>query len=1077
MNQSAILRLTLLGLVLLLVPGLTAQTIDLDLFKAMTPRHIGPAGMSGRVTSIDAVTANPDIIYIGTASGGLWKSESGGIDWTPIFDEQPTASIGAVAIYQKNPDIIWVGTGEGNPRNSQSSGAGVFRSLDGGKTWTYMGLKETRNIHRVIIHPDNPNVVYVGAQGVAWGESEHRGLYKTTDGGQTWEKILYANETTGIADLVMDPANPNKLFAAMWQFRRWPWYFQSGGEGSGLFVSFDGGDTWQERTEADGLPKGELGRMGLAVAASNPKVVYALIESKKNALYRSDDGGFTFRKINENESIGNRPFYYADLYVDPKNENRLYSIHSTVTWSEDGGKSFQTLLAYGGDGAVHPDHHAWYIHPDNNRLLMNGNDGGMAISRDMGDNWRFIENLPLAQYYHINYDMDMPYHVYGGMQDNGSWQGPAYVWRAGGIRNAYWTELFFGDGFDVVPDPDNNRYGYAMSQGGNLGYYDIETGESRALQPRHPEGVELRFNWNAGIAQDPFDPSTIYYGSQFVHLSRDKGLTWEIISPDLTTNDTSKQKQLQSGGLTYDVTDAENYTSILAISPSPVDEQLIWVGTDDGNLQLTRDDGATWTNLIDKLPGAPQGAWIPVIHASEHAAGEAFVVINDYRRNNWKPYLYHTDDYGQSWTRLVEDGDVTGHCLSVVQDPEAENLVFLGTETGLYVSIDQGQNWTRWEEGYPTAPTQDLKIHPREGDLIIGTFGRSAWVIDDIRPLRALAKQGTDMLEEELVVFDPPQAVLAGYGQAAGTRFAADAIYSGDNRRGGARISVYLNRPEDASAGSAPDASTDSGSEEMTTDAEADAQPKVSYDSLKLEILDDGRVIRTLYAKADTGLNILRWGLRQKGVRRPGSQKPKDPREEPGGRSVLPGIYTARVSYGTSVDSTEIEVLHDPRVEMNLANLQANAALMDEGMQYMGLATAAVDQLREAEKSLQQISELLAMQEGEQHQELKEQTQALQDSVTHMLQAFLGDDTKQGIYRDPSVITSKLWPLYSFLDVESGRPYETQQLVLKDFKQAVLGGVGEVNTFFETDWEPYVEAVKAAKLSPFKVFEPIGLER
>ncbi|RMG57018.1 MAG: hypothetical protein D6722_25505, partial [Bacteroidetes bacterium] len=723
---------TLWGLMLLLsgwgLP-LAAQPLDLAPFSAMKARSIGPAGMSGRVTAIDVVRDQPDIIYAGTASGGLWRSMSGGIAWEPLFDTQRVASIGAVAIYQKNPDIIWVGTGEGNPRNSQTSGYGVYRSLDGGHSWTCMGLEETRNIHRVLIHPENPHVVYVGAQGPAWGDSESRGVYRTTDGGRTWDKILYHDASTGIADLVMDPRNPNKLIAAMWEFRRKPYSFQSGGPGSGLYVSFDGGESWDRRTEDDGLPKGELGRIGLAIAPGMPEVVYAYIESKKNALYRSDDGGFSWRKVNDDmDEIGGRPFYYADIYVDPQNENRVYSIHSTVTLSEDGGRSFRTLLGYVGSGGVHPDHHAWYIHPDDPSFLINGNDGGMAISRDRGKNWQFVENLPLAQYYHINVDNDWPYHVYGGMQDNGSWKGPAYVWRRGGIRNGYFTELYFGDGFDVVPDPADSRYGFAMSQGGYLGRYDSETGYSKFVRPVHPDGTRLRFNWNAAIAQDPFDEATLYYGSQFVHRSTDRGETWQLLSPDLTTNDPDKQKQLESGGLTYDVTGAENYTTILAIAPSPVEKGLIWVGTDDGNLQLTRNDGESWTLLTDRLPGAPTNGWIPQIHPSNHEAGEAFVVLNNYRQNDWQPYLYHTRDYGQSWTRIADDKKVWGYCLSVVQDPEAENLVFLGTEYGLYVSIDRGQNWSRWTHGYPTVSTMDMKIHPRESDLVIGTFGRAAYV-------------------------------------------------------------------------------------------------------------------------------------------------------------------------------------------------------------------------------------------------------------------------------------------------------------------------------------------------------------
>ena len=439
-SRIFILILGFLLLSALLIPAM-AQKLDMDKLKGMKARSIGPAGMSGRVTAIDVVLDDPSIIYIGTASGGLWKSTSGGIDWEPIFDDQPVASIGALAIDQNNPMVIWAGTGEGNPRNSQTSGDGIYKSIDGGKTWKMMGLKNSRNIHRVIINPQNPDIVYAAGIGTAWGENPERGVFRTKDGGKSWEKILYVDEKTGVAELVMDPENPNKLIAAMWEYRRWPWFFKSGGPGSGLHVTFDGGDNWEQRTDKDGLPAGELGRMGLAIAKSNPKIIYALIESKKNALYKSEDGGFKWSKVTD-KNVSNRPFYYGEIHVDPNNENRIYNLHSRVTVSHDGGKTFQSLMR-----GVHPDHHAWWIHPDDPSFLIDGNDGGMAISHDMGKSWRFVENLPLAQFYHINIDMETPYNVYGGMQDNGSWRGPSQVWRNGGIRNAYWEEVAFGDGF------------------------------------------------------------------------------------------------------------------------------------------------------------------------------------------------------------------------------------------------------------------------------------------------------------------------------------------------------------------------------------------------------------------------------------------------------------------------------------------------------------------------------------------------------------------------------------------------------------------------------------------------------
>ncbi|MFQ5630238.1 MAG: hypothetical protein ACE5I1_15825, partial [bacterium] len=703
-----------------------AQPLDMNKLNGFKPRNIGPAGMSGRVAAVAVARTNPDIIFVGAASGGLWKSTSGGIAWQPVFDDQPVPSIGAIAIDPHNAEVVWAGTGEGNPRNSAAVGNGIFKSLDGGKTWQFLGLEKTERIHRILINPHYTDVVYVAAMGTAWGENPERGVYKTTDGGTTWQRILFVDEKTGAADLVIDPQNPNKLIAAMWQFRRWPWFMKSGGPGSGIFVTYDGGKNWQKRTHEDGLPKGDLGRTGLAIARGNPQVVYALVEAKKSVMLRSDDGGHKWRKINDSDNVNPRPFYYADLRVDPKNENRVYAIHSRATVSEDGGKSFRTLVQ---SSKIHGDVHELYIHPDNTNFIINGNDGGIGISRDRGKTWRFVENLPFAQFYHIAVDMQKPYNVYGGLQDNGSWRGPSRVLTTrNGILNLYWARLGGGDGFAVLPDLGNPaRFGYAMSQGGNLYRFDLITGERKNIKPAHPDGLFLRFNWNAAIAQDPFDHSTIYYGSQFMHKSTDRGNSWEIISPDLTTNDPEKQKQIESGGLSYDATGAENHTTIMTIAPSPVQQGVIWVGTDDGNVQLTRDGGATWSNVVKNIKDVPSGTWVTHIEASKFDMAEAFVAFDNHRRSNWTTYVYKTTNYGKSWTSLATE-DLTGFVHVLEQDPVAHNLLFAGTEFGLHISIDGGKSWKKWTQGFPTAPVRALVVHPHEHDLVIGTHGRAAWI-------------------------------------------------------------------------------------------------------------------------------------------------------------------------------------------------------------------------------------------------------------------------------------------------------------------------------------------------------------
>ncbi|MEP5103478.1 MAG: hypothetical protein ABJQ84_02615, partial [Ekhidna sp.] len=867
------------------------QKLDMKALKNMAPRSIGPAGMSGRVTAIDVVTDEPDIMYVGSASGGVWKSTSGGIDWEPIFNDQTTASIGAVAIQQSNPSVVWVGTGEGNPRNSLNGGDGIYRTLDGGKTWKKMGLEKTRHIHRIIVHPNDPNTIYVGAIGSPWGEHEERGVYKTTDGGKKWDRILFTNIRSGAAELIMDPSNPNKLIAAMWEHKRDPWFFKSGGPGSGLYVTHDGGETWEQRTDEDGLPKGELGRIGLAIAPSRPNVVYALIESKKNALYRSDDGGFKWRKINDNSDIGNRPFYYHEIYVDPINENRVYSIFTYVNVSVDGGKSFSQLMgAYGVDNGVHPDHHAWYIHPKDPNFMMDGNDGGLNITRDRGETWRFVENLPVGQFYHINVDNETPYNVYGGMQDNGSWAGPAYVWKAQGIRNHYWQEISFGDGFDVLPDPTDSRYGISTSQQGFASIYDRKTGYNETVRPTYPDGdVELRFNWNVGMARDAQNPSVVYFGSQFVHKSTDGGQNWEIISPDLTTNDPEKQKQGESGGLTMDATGAENYCTVIVIEPSPINSDLIWVGTDDGNVQISKNGGDSWSNVGGNLPGLPRGTWITQIKASNKNEGEALLVANDYRRFNYEPYAYRTKDYGQTWERIVDGNDAVSYALSIVEDPEESRLMFLGTDDGLYVSIDRGGNWTKWTEGFPTTNAYDLVIHPEEHDLVIGTFGRAIWVMDDIRPLREIAKNGKSTLDKKLKVYSPPAAYVASNQQPKGSRFGGDALFNGENRPYGAMLSYSINRPEEKKEEMVEEKKGKKKKKSDEPKEEEKNEEKVSYDSLIVEILKGDEVIRTLKSKApkENGLHRTFWYMDEKGSNFM-SRRDRRGNREPGGVTVLP---------------------------------------------------------------------------------------------------------------------------------------------------------------------------------------------
>ena len=1038
----------------------------MDLVKNMKLRNIGPGGMSGRVTAIDAVHSNPDIMYVGTASGGLWKSTSGGIKWTPIFDKELTSSIGSVAIQQSNPSVIWVGTGEGNPRNSLNGGFGIYKSLDAGRSWTSMGLEKTRHIHRVVIDTTNPNIVYVAAIGSPWGEHSERGVYKTTNGGETWEKILFANNKTGAADLVMDPTNPNKLIATLWEHKREPWFFNSGGEGSGLHITHDGGKTWKKMTEKEGFPKGNLGRIGVAIARNKPNIVYALVEAKKNALYKSEDGGFNWKKINDKSDIGNRPFYYSEIYVDPQNENRVYSVFTYINVSEDGGKNFKQLMpAYGVSNGVHPDHHAWWIHPENGNFMIDGNDGGMNITKDGGKSWRFIGNMPVAQFYHINVDNEFPYNVYGGMQDNGSWRGPAYVWKAQGIRNSYWQEISFGDGFDVIPDRDDSRYGWTMSQQGYVSRYDWQTGNNYGVQPTHPDAeVLLRFNWNSAINIDPFNNNTVYFGSQFVHKSNDKGDTWSIISPDLTTNDPEKQKQRDSGGITIDATGAENHCTILVIEPSPLEQDMLWVGTDDGRVHVTQNGGNSWNDVSKNLKGLPTGSWIVQIKASNKNEGEALLVANDYRRFNYEPYAYRTKNYGKSWERIVDANYVKSYTLSIIEDLEEPNLMFLGTDDGLYISTNAGEQWTKWTQGFPTVPVKDLVIHPREHDLVIGTFGRAAWVLDDLRPLRAIAKN--EIANKKLELFTPPTAYQAAYQQASGSRFGGDAMYSGDNRGSGAQFKYYvkvekLQKKEEEK----------NEEDEKEQETAEENKNEIKWDSITMKIYNKDKLIRTVKRKTpdSTGIYNWTWYMREKGVDYP-SKSFRKRKSEPSGVSVKPGTYRAVMHYGNLASEEFINVNEDPRIEVSKSNTDAVYSALKEVEALRQTMADATQQLAESKKIAEKYKKDLSALDKKKYKKEIKASKDLIKKIDDLFVLYFGKvDKRQGITRSNlPTVNSRIGKASSYIGSRQHGVTSTETTLLNHAKTYLNDALTKTNTFFEKDWKSYRAEIETLNISEFK---------
>ncbi len=722
----------------------------------------------------------------------------------------------------------------------------------------------------------------------------------------------------------MDPSNPNKLIVSMWEHRRWPWFFKSGGPGSGVYITSDGGVNWKKLTNKEGMPDGELGRASFAFAANRSNIAYALVEAKAPALLRSEDGGFTWKSVNTSNQINFRPFYFSDINVNPKNENIVYKNETIMLVSEDGGKSFSTLTPYTN---IHPDFHALWMHPDGERLIC-GNDGGLGFTQDRGKTWRFVQNLPIGQFYHISHDMEYPYNVYGGLQDNGSWRGPSNSFKRDAIYPSDWEMVGFGDGFATIPDPENSDFGYAMSQAGNLFYYNYKTAVQKYIQPTESD-VKHRYNWNSGLALDPFDSKTIYYGSQFLHKSTDKGDSWKIISKDLTTNDSSKLKT-ETGGLTIDASGAENHCTILTIAPSAVKRGVIWVGTDDGNVHVTQDGGEKW-ELVSKNKGidTPSATWVPHIEASKFDAGTAYLVMDNHRRSDFKAYVYVTRDFGKSWTSLVTK-DIDMHAHVIEEDPVNKDLLWLGTEAGLFTSLNGGKNWMKWTYGVPTVPVYDLATQSRDNDLIIGTHGRSIYILDDVTPLRKLS---TDITKKQLHLFDVSPGYQYNYAFWFGSNATGpgDAMFKGTQRPYGAVLNYYVNTPDSVRA--------------------LEDTPKES--KLKIEILDGDSVIRVIKGPQRRGMNRTSWDLSRRSFHRPKSVDSTD--LESSGIFVSPGKYTVRIRYNGMVETKTVEVRPDPRFVTSAQGRAATdqLALKTGGLQeILARVAAQIDQQQKTIKAV-----------------------------------------------------------------------------------------------------------------------------
>lgn len=840
-----------------------------ELFGDMRARHIGPALMSGRVSDIEGHPTDNKVIYIGTAGGGVWKSNDGGVMFNSIFDDY-CQSIGCVEVDPNQPDnVVWVGTGEVWTRNSTSVGDGIYKSVDGGNNWKKMGLENSDRISSIIVHPKNSDEVYVGVLGALWGDSEERGIYKTTDGGKTWEKIFYIDQKTGCSDLVMDPNNPDVMYASFWEFRRTAWSFSSGGENSALYKSTDGGKTWNKIHK--GFPEGKLGRIAITVAPSNSNIVYSVIESEKsekNGLYRSDNGGASWEHLNADFGLVVRPFYFSRIVVDPKNPDILVKAGLFGSISRDGGKTFKGL------GAMHPDiHDIWFDIKDEDKMFV-ATDGGLYRSLNKGTTMEMIENLPISQFYHISIDNQEPYNIYGGLQDNGSWYGPSS--SPGGVEARDWEVIGVGDGFRVYSHPTEPNVMYSEMQGAeNVWRYDAEKRQTRTIQPFPVEGdPKLRFNWNAAMTTSPNKPDRFYIGSQFLHVSNDRGDNWTKISPDLTTNDKSKQQQENSGGLSKDNSGAENHCTIFTIAESSLDENVIWVGTDDGNVQVTQDGGKSWSNVTANITGLPANTWCYHIEASKFGKGVAYAVFDGHTKNDKNAYAYKTTDFGKTWKSIITD-DVYGFARSFQEDFENENLLFLGTEFGLYVTVDGGLNWSKFTNNMPATAIHYMEMHPKTNDLVMGTHGRGVIILDDVSPLRQVKPE---ILDKKLVFLKTPPTVMWEESTFGGT--STETQFVGANPNRSAKIVYYLSK-------------------------------RHTFGKMTMTVYDqDGKEMTKLNPSKQKGINIVNWNYVMKAPK-----VAKGKTFDFGGFSpprVKAGKYKVVIKKGKDTYETEIEVKYTP---------------------------------------------------------------------------------------------------------------------------------------------------------------------
>lgn len=928
-------------------PGPTPGPYNNALFSGMKWREIGPF-RGGRVLAVTGVPGDPTTYYFGAVAGGVWKSVNGGMSWTPMFDKQLVSSIGAIAVADSNPNVIYVGTGEACIRGNISFGDGVYKSTDGGKNWVNVGLKDSRHIGALIVDPKNDDRAFVAAFGHAYGPSNERGIYRTTDGGKTWDRVLYVDNKTGGIDVVFDPHNSNVIFAAMWQAVRTPWSLSSGGPGSGLYRSVDGGSTWHRLT-GNGLPEGILGRIGVSVSGADSSRVYALVEAKQSGLYRSEDDGDHWELINSDQRFTQRAWYFTHIFADPLNAETVYVLNTGLFRSTDGGKTF-TLLP-----APHGDHHGLWIDPADPNRIINGNDGGATVTVDGGKTWTSQLNQPTAQFYHVATDLNrFPYYVYGAQQDNSTIAIASYD-DDGVISQKDWYDVGGGESGYIAPDPQDWNFTYAGGNQGVMTRYDRQTRQVQDVSPwpidysgHGAEDMKYRLQWTEPIVAPPNDPSTIYTAGNVVFRSTDRGMSWQVISPDLTRNDKSKQ-QSSGGPITKDNTSVEYYDTISTLAVSPRDKNVIWAGTDDGLVWITRDGGAHWDNITPK-GGWPEWSLVSLIDASPHHPGTAYIAMDTHKLDSFHPYLLVTRDYGKTWSRINSGIPDYTYTHVVREDPVRKGLLFAGAENGIYVSLNDGAEWQPLQLNLPQTPIHDLTV--KENDLIVATHGRSFWILDDIAPLREINQQ----LARADVAFYRPSPALRLHAPAEINRRQP----VGENPPVGAVLYYYFK-------------SKPSG--EVTLDI-LDAHNKLvrHYSSTK-EKEEPGaagewpnQYVPPETLPAAAGLNRFAWDVRHEPpVKVPGAFYDD---AGPEGSYALPGTYTAKLTANGKSYTVPLEIRMDPRVKISTEDLQKQFELsqrVSADIQKLHVAVNQIRQVRSQVKSFEkrfgndaQVKSLLA---------------------------------------------------------------------------------------------------------------------